>query len=142
MKLDISPFKKAIAQLELSLSYYHSDLAKTSQELALQFRAAAIQAFEYTYELSWKMLKRYLEMSGQNPAEFDAMSFPDLIRTGCEKGLMLNDLKTWLQYRKARSLTSHTYDHEKAAEVFAVIPGFLKDANYLYNNLLERVEKL
>jgi hypothetical protein len=33
--------------------------------------AAAIQAFEFTYELSWKMLKRYLERTVPNPDGID-----------------------------------------------------------------------
>lgn len=140
MILDLSSLAKSISQLQTSLLYCFSELARCDRSLAFQFQTAAIQAFKCAYERSWKMLKRYLEMSEPNSAEFDAMSFPDLIRTGCEKGLVLNDVKAWLQYRKARSITSHTYDHEKAAEVFAVIPAFVKDAKHLYDNLLERIK--
>ena len=34
-------------------------------------RASAIQAFEFTYELSVRMIKRYLEQVSANPAEVD-----------------------------------------------------------------------
>ena len=133
--LDVSPLEKAIVQLEDSLNYYHSDLSKSNRNLSAQFRSAAIQAFEYTYELSWKMLKRYLEMISPNPEEIDGYSFSDLIRAGNEKGLLLSDLEKWLLFRTVRSITSHTYDEAKAEEVFKVIPVFLKDAHYLVEKL-------
>ena len=88
--IDISPLEKAIAQLQESLNYADSDLAKYDARLARQFRSAAIQAFEYTYELSHKMLKRYLEATEPTPESIDAMSFQELIRTGAEKGLLLH----------------------------------------------------
>lgn len=138
MVLDFSPLAGAIAQLEKSYAYYHSDLAASDQELAWQFRAASIQAFEYTYELAWKMLKRYLENSLPNPAEVDEMSFPELIRTGSEQGLLLSAWPTWRDFRKARGTTSHTYDEQKAEAVFAIIPAFLADARFLLRRLQER----
>jgi hypothetical protein len=36
-----------------------------------QMRNSVIQCFEFTYELSWKMLKRYLEETEANPSEID-----------------------------------------------------------------------
>lgn len=59
LPLDLSSLENAIAQLEQSLSYFHSPIVQQDSGLALQLRAAAIQAFEFTYELSWKMLKRF-----------------------------------------------------------------------------------
>ena len=99
-KLDISSLGQAIAQLEQSLEYYYSDIVQRDSGFILQLRAAAIQAFKFTYELSWKMLKRYLEMAEPTPGMIDEMSFPDLIRTACEQGLLLSDLTTWLKEAK------------------------------------------
>ena len=48
-RLDLSSLKKAIGQLEQSLYYYHSDIVQRDPGLILQLRAAAIQAFEFTY---------------------------------------------------------------------------------------------
>jgi nucleotidyltransferase substrate binding protein (TIGR01987 family) len=134
-RLELSPLVKAIAQLEQSLHYYHSDVVQADPGLVLQLRAAAIQAFEFTYELSWKMLKRHLEMTSPDPQEIDAMSFADLIRTGCEKGLLMSDITQWKQFRYERSITSHTYDEQKSMAVFQAIPGFLKEAQYLLAQL-------
>lgn len=138
--LDLTSFESAISQLEQSLAYYHSPLVQQDSGLVLQLRAASIQAFEYTYELSWKMLKRYLEVTEPNPYEIDEMTFADLIRTGCERNLLLSDLDTWKIYRHERSITSHTYDQQKAEEVFKNIPSFLQEAKYLLAQFKSRMK--
>ncbi len=136
--LDLSSFEKAIFQLENSLYYYDLDFIQKDPQLLLHMRAAAIQAFEFTYELAWKMLKRYLEMTEPNPADIDQMSFPELIRLGCERGLLLSDVSIWKIYRRERGTTSHTYNLKKSLEIFAKLPSFLQEAKYLLTNLHNR----
>ncbi len=137
-KLDLSPLERAIGQLEESLRYSRSDLAAGDAKLALLLRAAAIQAFELTYELSWKMLKRHLNMTEANPDDIERMAFPDLIRLGSRRGLLLSDWETWKGYRSDRAATSHTYDEEKAAKIFATLPGFMVDARHLLARLKDQ----
>ena len=139
--LDLTSFEKAIQQLKQSLYYYHSEIVQRDEGLTLQLRAAAIQAFEFTYELSWKTLKRYLEMNLASPDEMKELSFDDLIRTGCEQNLLLSDLEVWKEYRKERSVTSHTYDEDKANEVFEQIPPFIQEVEYLMVQLKSRAKK-
>ena len=102
-------------------------------------RDGVIQRFEYTYELSWKMLKRYLEATLPNPEEVDGMTFQALIRTGSEQGLLLTCWDRWVDYRKARGTTSHVYDGEKAREVFAIVPAFLQEARFLLGRLIDKM---
>lgn len=139
-KLNLSAMIKALEQLEQSLAYYYSEMVQKDPGLVRQLRAAAIQAFEFSYELSWKMIKRYLQMTEPNPNEIETLSFPDLIRTACERGLLQSDVVIWKEFRHDRSLTSHTYDDSKAQEVFENIPTFLKEAKFLLANLQDRVK--
>lgn len=141
-KLDTSAFAKAIHQVEESLQYYHSDRVQADQKLALLLRAATIQAFEFTYELSLKMVKRYLTLASIESQEIDLMSFQNLIRTACDHGLLLSDISKWKEYRHDRSLTSHTYDQEKAMVVFKDVPAFLEEAKYLLNQLNNRIDNI
>ena len=53
-KLDISALEKAIDRLHEGLARYQRDISDT------QIRDGLIQRFEFSYELSHKMLKRYL----------------------------------------------------------------------------------
>ena len=129
--LSIEPFEKAIASLEQALDRHGQD---KNDDL---IRDACIQRFEFTYELAHKMLKRFLEATSPNPDEFDNMTFQDLIRSGSERGLLRSDWSLWKEYRRARGTTSHTYDEEKAREVFAIVPDFLSEARFLRDRLRE-----
>ena len=131
--LDVSSLDKAVRSLSVALTAYE----KNKDDLFV--RDASIQRFEYTYELCHKMLKRYLEMTEPNAEDIDQMSFSALIRTGSERGLLLNGWDEWNKYRYARNLTSHTYNEAKAIEVCDTIPPFLNNAEYLLKTLKERI---
>ena len=130
--LDLSPFSKAVDRLDEGIARYQTDTSDT------QIRDGLIQRFEFTYEFSHKMLKRYLEMATPAPAQFDGMPFQDLIRSGNERGLLLSDWPRWRVFRDMRSKTSHTYDEAKALEVVAEIPAFLGEAKFLFGQLKDR----
>ena len=140
MTIDIAPFLKAIAQVDEALVYCNSELAHSDERLALHLRAAAIQAFEFTYELTFKTLKRYLEMTEVSPSEIDEMSFNNLVRRGLEAGLLSAELVVWKQFRKDRGTTSHTYNEDKAEAVVMSIPAFLQKAKYLAAQIQIRAE--
>ena len=138
MSLDFTPLGNAIAQLEKSLSYAHSPVALADLGLREQLRNSVIHCFEFTYELSWKMLKRYLEETEANPADIDVGTFQNLIRLGNERALLRSDWRQWKTYRQARTDSSHTYDASKAEAVFAVAPDFLPEARAVFNELTRR----
>ena len=133
MFLDISSLEKALSSLGAALTELQKGDANTF------VRDATIQRFEFSYELAHKMLKRYLEMTESSVEEIDQMSFQTLIRTGAERGLLVNSWDVWSVYRNARNLTSHTYNEEKAIQVCQVIQDFYKDAIYLLDQLKLRV---
>lgn len=142
MRLDLTPLSDAIAQLEEALDYHGSDLASRDPALKLHLRAAAIQAFEFTYELSFKMIKRHLEQASENPAQIDEMSFSAVMREAFRRGLVRSELSIWKAYRKHRGTTSHTYNQDKAQVVFESVPGFLQEARDLRNQLQRRNDSL
>jgi nucleotidyltransferase substrate binding protein (TIGR01987 family) len=131
MALDLSSLEKAVNSLNRAL--VRAVAAPEDEEL----RDACIQRFEYTFELSWKTLKRQLEEEVASPAEVDSYSFKQLFRVGGERGLVL-DVAAWFNYREKRNLTSHVYDEAKAREVYAVISNFAESAASLLTRLKER----
>ena len=96
-----------------------------------------VQNFEFVYELGFKMIKRQIEAEAANPAEVDEYGFRDMLRVAAEKGLIA-DLEAWFAYRKMRGTTLHTYDHEKANQVYRGILTFLDDARALLAGLEAR----
>ena len=135
MNIDFSPLANAISQLEKSIAFATSEMAENDKDLFEQFRNSVIQCFEFTYELSHKMLKRYLEETAANPEEIDLSTFQNLIRIGNEKGLLRSDWTVWRDYRHARSNSNHTYDGNKAEAVYNIAADFLTEAHYLYRQL-------
>jgi nucleotidyltransferase substrate binding protein (TIGR01987 family) len=132
-KLDISSFVKAHASLVDALD------AKTDDKIqAVLNRDAAIQRFEYTYELAYKMLKRFLEITSHNPDTIDELGFRDILRVGGEVGL-IDDVSAWFDFREKRNITSHAYDEAKAKEIFATIPAFAAASGKLLTGMQSRL---
>ena len=132
IQLDLSSLDKVLRLLSEALQAYAFDASNSL------YRDASIQRFEFCYELSHKMLKRYLELASPNPVAIDELAFPDLIRSGSEQGLLRNGWDKWKDYRKARSITSHTYDEIKAVEVMQIVPDFLLEGLALLAELKKR----
>ena len=138
MKLGLTPLEDAVAQLEDGLVQYDSDIVREFPQIRNQMRAGAIQAFEFTYELSVGMIRRYLEQVSANPAEVDELSFQDLIRRAGQQGLVRSELDAWMRYRSNRGTTSHTYNEERAERVFQGTPEFLEEVRHLLKKLQEK----
>ena len=132
-KLDLSPLDRAIDRLNEGLVRYQQDISDT------QIRDGLIQRFEFSYEISHKMLKRYLEFASPTPEQYEEMMFQDLIRSGNEQGLLLGSWPDWKRYRSMRSKTSHTLDEDVALEVVGGIPTFLEEARYLRDQIKARL---
>lgn len=130
-QLDLTSLRDALASLRRGLARWQPNPADE------EIRDACIQRFEYCFELSWKMLKRRLELDLPDAASVDAMSYRELIRSGAERGLIA-DAAAWMLYRDKRNTTSHTYNAARAAEVAAVIPAFESHAQALLALLQSR----
>jgi nucleotidyltransferase substrate binding protein (TIGR01987 family) len=108
-----------------------------------QVRDGLIQRFAFTYELSHRMLRRYLKETAASPDEVERMPFADLIRTGAAQGLLRGGWPDWRRFREMRARTSHTCDADAdadaAAAVVAAIPAFLEEAEHFHAELHRRL---
>lgn len=121
-RLVLTSFRKALSSLDKVLALAKDDVV----------RDAAIQRFEYTYELAWKMIKRHLDWAGNGEA--GALGRRDLFREAARIGLIA-DADVWFDYNQARNATSHTYEETAAEEVYASAKKFAVDARALLNEL-------
>lgn len=96
-------FKKALSQLRKFVD--KGDLSELEEQ-------GAIQAFEYTYELAWLVLKDFLEYQGNT----DIYGSRDAIRLAFQSGL-IEDGEAWMDAYVSRTKTSHTYNEETAREI-------------------------
>src|SRR6516162_1056870 len=133
MKLDTSSLGNAVRRLREGHARHQREPADE------QIRDGLIQRFEFTYELSHKMLRRYLKETAASPDEVDRMPFADLIRTGNAQGLLRSDWPAWRHFREMHARMNHTYDARSAAQVAAAIPAFLQEAEHLCAELQRRL---
>ncbi len=134
MKLILDPLEKALNSLVKAWNRSSTD--RNDEEL----RDACIQRFEYTFELSWKLLKKALEVEIENQDEVDSLSKRGLFRTGGERQL-IDNVENWFNYIEKRNLTSHTYNSTNASMVYEIIGDFINDAGKLVEKLKDRNDK-
>lgn len=95
-----------------------------------------IQRFEYTFELSWKTLKDYLEHSGIVLAPIT----PAAVIKAAFSAKVIEDGQTWIDMLKHRNLMSHTYDFARFKEAVAAIrTRYLSALNQIYVFLKKEV---
>ena len=105
-------YGRALATLQRALDTARNRPLSELEEQGL------IQAFEFTHELSWLLLKDYLVdqgvsgISGSRDAVREAV-VRELLSPGSEA--------TWMAMIRSRNLTSHTYNPELAHEIAALI---------------------
>ncbi|MEI7482589.1 MAG: HI0074 family nucleotidyltransferase substrate-binding subunit [Elusimicrobiota bacterium] len=109
----LDQFKKALARLNEALAAPKSDIVRDS----------AIQRFEFTIDMAWKLVKTCLEekygVVCQAPKE--------CFREAYKQKLLAYD-EFWLELIDMRNQTSHTYKEEVAQSVFERLP---KTAGYM-----------
>ena len=96
-------------------------------------RDSIIKKFEYTFELSWKTIKAYLEEEG-----YEEMSSPRKVLKQAFESNIISDEEVWSNMLEARNSTAHTYDEEKAIYYEDVIKNkYIKKLDELIKKLNE-----
>jgi len=105
-KQRLNNFRQALKQL--------SDAVKLAQSRPLNDleKQGLIQAFEFTHELAWNVLKDYFEYQGNASISGSR----DAAREAFQKGLIQNG-EVWMEMIRSRNQTSHTYNEEIATEI-------------------------
>lgn len=133
--LDFSSLEKAITSLKsaIRVSQFGPQIAIADVDMVNTIRAGVIQNFEFTYELCWKFIKRWLEMN-IGSVYVDGVSRKELFRIASEHQL-IDDVEKWMEYHESRNETAHSYDADVAQEVFETAIKFLQNAETLLENL-------
>lgn len=118
-EIQTRPFLKAFQKFE----QFRKNLA-TEQE-----QAGAIQAFEYCFELIWKLMKRLLQERGKI-----ANSPKEVFRMSALEGF-IDEPDIWFDFLKKRNLTVHTYEQEEALEVLSIFEKFSEEIKKFLNKI-------
>src|SRR3954447_17802247 len=122
MDIDISPQVRAIERLEEGVAAYQRNPSQTL------IRDGLVQRFEFTYDISHRLLRRYLAANPEPPDLINSMNFADIIRLGNEQDPLQGDWRRWKTFHDMRARTSHSYDEQVALDSVAGIPAFLDEA--------------
>ena len=94
---------------------------------------AAIQRFEFSFELFWKTLKVFLLEAGG----IQISSPKQVLKEAFSQG-WINEEQKWLDLLDARNLTSHVYNEQKAQEIYRMIEENAPMMHADYASLKER----
>jgi len=101
-------------------------------------RDAAIQRFEYTFEIFWKLMKEYL----YNYEGIECNSPKSCFREALSVGLLNEEQTvTCLEMTDDRNLTSHTYVEEVAESIYEKIRDYYELMDTVFNLTKKRVEE-
>ena len=117
--------------LGIALTRLEGALAQPVNEFV---RDAALQRFEFTFELFWKSLKAYAEESG-----VEAYSPRDSVRTAFQLGV-IQEHPDWFRMLEDRNLTSHTYNEATAETIYSHLPAYLRLIREAQAELTRRVK--
>lgn len=102
------------------LEYFELALARLQEVLAMSetdvIRDSLIKRFEFTFEMAWKAMYRWLRAKDVEIPEEAFEVIPRAFNAG-----LIEDDAGWTEIRKARNKTAHTYDEKKAIEVAAFV---------------------
>ena len=97
-----------------------------------------IQRFEFTFELSWNLLRDRLEYDGLVIATIT----PRNVIREAYSAKLIDDCETWIDMLTDRNLMSHTYDFERFKAVVENIHSrYLTVLNDLYQRLMAEVQE-
>jgi len=119
----IESFKRSVDILELFIKEgknYNPHMSY--EEEYCEYRDSAVQRFEYTTDLFWKYLKKYLE----DVLHLTVVNGPEpVVRASCTAGIITEqEGEKILDMVQDRNLTSHTYLEEIAEQLAEKMPKY------------------
>ena len=121
-------YERALKQLTSAVAL------STTRALSELEKQGLIQAFEFTHELAWNVMKDYFFFQGKS----DITGSRDATREAYSKGL-IQDGESWMEMIKSRNQTSHTYNQRIADDIVEHITAIY---HACFKQFLEKMEHL
>lgn len=120
-------YQKALLQLQGAVEL------SSQRSLSSLEKQGVIQAFEFTHELAWNMLKDFLQDQGNQ----NIKGSKDATREALKVEL-IGDGEQWMAMIQSRNISSQTYDERTAEQLVEVI---IRDYYPLFVALKAEMEK-
>jgi nucleotidyltransferase substrate binding protein (TIGR01987 family) len=121
-------FKKALATLAKGVQRYNETGLSELEKQGL------IQGFEFTHELSWKVMQDFLKDRG----ETNIYGSKDATRLAFNRGLLTNG-EAWMNMIADRNLSSHTYLEEISEQILIRIVTIYFDLFTSFENKMNEL---
>ena len=105
----IEQLEKAFENLKIIIDAYEKEEDRIIKD---GLRDSIIKRFEFVTELSWKLMKKYLDEN----LVLEVYSPRSVIKESYKQDLIENG-ELWLDILEDRNLTSHTYDENTANRI-------------------------
>lgn len=105
----VESFRLAVIRLREAVELPETDVS----------RDAAIQRFEFCFELAWKVIQEKARAEG-----LDCRSPKGCLKHAF-KAELIHDESGWLDMLEDRNRTTHTYDEALARDVFGRLPRYV-----------------
>lgn len=89
--------------------------------ITIQHKYGAIHAFNFTFELTWKTMKKLLDFRGASSDTIGGLR--DYFREAAALG-MLSDPKIWFGFIELRNKATHSHDEEVINQIIEELPVF------------------
>ena len=123
----ISDYKNALERLNEAIE--ESKIINSST-----IKDGVIQRFEFTLELSWKVMKYFLNSEGI----IEAKAPRSTIRAGFNNEIIQN-ANLWIDMIEDRNLTTHTYSQSASNEIYEkIVDSYYKELEIFYMNVKDK----
>ena len=129
----MTKFEATIKQFENALTRFREVMAVPKNDIV---RDSAIQRFEFTLDLSWKMAKAFLEEKKGVVCVSPKECFREAYRQG-----LIEYSDEWIKFVDMRNETVHTYKEEVAEKIYAYLPIALKHFEALFAVVKEKIKE-
>ena len=137
-RLNLEPLARANTRLGRFVTRY-AEVGPNHPDADI-FHAAVVKGFEYTYELAFNAIRRYVADSVLSPGRVGQMRIPDILRAAAKNGL-IDSGDDWFEFRERRNSTSHEYfDAEAADRIVNTAPALHQATSELLEKLRDRME--
>lgn len=93
-----------------------------------------VKRFEFTYEMSWKAIKRYLSYIGM-----EALNPRSCFKEAYAQGL-ISDESVWLDMVERRNLSSHIYDEDEIKDILNAVGNYKMAFEQLKKDLKKKLK--